>query len=503
MNKTIKLRNLFVLILIATLTSCFKDDTTLGTGVLSEILIDSASVGKVHNMYQNETLQITPIVSQTNQEKELTYTWEIDLKTYSHEKVFIYKGETLGSYHCRLIVENEDGKSFYPFIVHVNTPYEEGLTVISKDADGKAMLSFMMTPPDGSAPTGFMQGDQFFASNNQSFVDNPVDMVQSGGQLIIACQGSGDETSPATIYCLNEKTFLLENLVTEPGFKDFKPTFLGIPAITSPGRSYPILCEGGHTYEFSTTEGALSEAIKLPYTYAQTAIIYTKSGGYYDFLCWDKELNALCLIYHGYPPYYCAKEYHTNRDSIVAQPSKNLFDGFDICKMVLIEQTNDVLTTPKALVITKNSSGMYQKTLISVDFWEMVDGETKLVDGGGPQMCGFGQLSLTEATPCIANRTYSSLLFADANKVRRWNYASSSDMITAAQELCSVGNSETAIITSMVLSSDHKKTYVAFYDPEQTELNGSVWVIDTDNGTVLEQYDNVCYQPVKMIYKKK
>ena len=55
----------------------------------------------------------------------------------------------------------------------------------------------------------------------------------------------------------------------------------------------------------------------------------------------------------------------------------------------------------------------------------------------------------------------------------------------------------------MVLSSDHKKTYVAFYDPEQTELNGSVWVIDTDNGTVLEQYDNVCYQPVKMIYKKK
>ena len=500
---TIKLRHLLLLTTIAiSLVSCFQDDTTLGTRVLSEILIDSASIGEVHNINQNDTLRISPIVSQKNQEKELNYTWEINLNIYSHEKEFVYIGKELGTFHCRLIVENGDGKSFYPFVLHVNTAYEEGLTIISKNAEGKALLSFMLTPSDGSEPTAFMHGDQFSINNEEPFEDNPVDMVQSSGQLIIACQGNDDGTSPATIYCLNEKTFVLENMVTEPEFTDFKPTFLGIPAITSAGRSYPIICEGGHTYEFSTTEGALSKPIKLPYTYAQTAIIYTKNGGYYDFLCWDKELNALCLVYNGYSPYYSGREYHTNRDSIIAKPTNNIFNGLSICKMVLVEQTKDVITTPKALVITKNQANMFQKTLISVDFWEIVDGENQLVDGGGYKVCGFGQLSLTENTPCVAIHSSNTMLFADGNKIRRWNY-SSNDQITAAKILQTIGD-ESAIITAMALSADHTKAYIAFYDPSaQSELNGSVWVIDTDNGDILNQYDNVCYQPVKIIYKKK
>ena len=499
----IKLRHLLLLTAITTsLVSCFQDDTTLGTRVLSEILIDSASIGEVHNINQNDTLKITPIVSQKNQEKELSYTWEINLNIYSHEREFVYIGKELGTFRCRLIVENEDGKAFYPFILHVNTAYEEGLTIISKNAEGKALLSFMLTPADGSEPKAFMHGDQFSINNEEPFEDNPVDMVQSSGQLIIACQGSDDGTSPATIYCLNEKTFVLENMVTEPEFTDFKPTFLGIPAITSAGRSYPIICEGGHTYEFSTTEGALSRPIKLPYTYAQTAIIYTKNGGYYDFLCWDKELNALCLVYNGYSPYYSGREYHTNRDSIIAKPTKNIFNGLSICKMVLVEQTTDMITTPKALVITKNQANMFQKTLISVDFWETVDGENQLVDGGGYKVCGFGQLSLTESTPCVAIHSSNTMLFAEGNKIRRWNY-SSNELITAAKVLQTIGN-ESAIITAMTLSADHTKAYIAFYDPSaQSELNGSVWVIDTDNGDILNQYDNVCYQPVKIIYKKK
>ena len=53
------------------------------------------------------------------------------------------------------------------------------------------------------------------------------------------------------------------------------------------------------------------------------------------------------------------------------------------------------------------------------------------------------------------------------------------------------------------MSEDHLKTYVAFYEPDQDGLNGSVWVFDTDKGTVLEKYDNVCYEPVKMFYKKR
>ena len=362
---TIRLKYLFALAIIATtFASCFEDNTTIGTPeILSDILIDSTSINKVYNIDQHETLTIKPRITQTNQAKELTYTWEIDLKTYSNEEEFVYVGKELGSYQCRLIVGNEDGKSFFPFVLHVNTAYEEGLTVISKNAEGKAMLSFMLTPTDGSDPIGFKQGDQFSLNNEKTFADNPTDIVQSSGQLIISCLGSEDGLSPATLYSLNEKTFVLENTMTAPGFDDFKPTFLGIPGTSYSGRSYPILCEGGHTYEFSTTEGTLINAIKLPHTYAQTAVIHTESGGYYNFICWDNELKALALIYRGYAPaYYCSKEYHTNRDSILVKPSRNIFPNkkHEICKIVPIEQTRKVITTPQVLVVTRvESNGNY------------------------------------------------------------------------------------------------------------------------------------------------
>jgi hypothetical protein len=62
---------------------------------------------------------------------------------------------------------------------------------------------------------------------------------------------------------------------------------------------------------------------------------------------------------------------------------------------------------------------------------------------------------------------------------------------------------EGAVITDFEISADHLKTYVAFYEPHKEGLNGSVWVFDTNSGEVLEQYNNVCYQPVKVMYKKK
>ena len=503
---TIRFRHLLILLVTATsLVSCFKDDTTLGTGAISEILIDSASIKEVYNINQHDTLTIIPQISQTNEEKEVTYLWEIELEPYSHNKTFVYPGKELGTFHCRLIVENEDGRAFFPFIVHVNTAYEEGLTVLSHDANGKAMLSFMLTPPDGSKPTGFTTGDQFSLNNEEPFADNPVDMVHVDGQLIIACQGSDNKASPATIYSINEKTFVLENMVSEPNSDDFKPTILGVPYYSSTyaGRSYPIICKEGHTYEFSPSEGALTEAIKLPYSYAQTAVVYAKTDriGYYDFICWDTELDALCLIYDGYAPaYYCGKKFQTTREDIRVDPTTNLFNGQSICKMMLVEQTSEKITYPKVLIITKNKRNKYKKALISVDFWETVDGENKIV-GEWDTECGSGAFSLTETTPCIATDKFSSMLFADGNKVRRWNYASS-DLITESKIHQTVG-SESSIITSIALSTDHTKTYVAFYEPEQTGLNGSVWIIDTDKGTVLDKYDNVCCQPVKVIYKKK
>lgn len=497
---------LAIALLTTTLASCFEDETTWGNRPISEIVIDSTSIQSVYNINKNETLTISPIVSQTSGEKELTYTWEINLETYSHEPEFVYVGKELGSFQCRLIVENSDGKTFYPFKLYVNSPYEEGITIISKDSEGNGMLSFMLTPTDGSEPSGFMSGDQFAVNNPEyTFAANPADMVQSSGSLILACQGAADASSPATIYYLNEKTFVVENMLTASEYPDFKPVQMGIPSMGASGVAYPILCENGKVYEFSTTEGALAEPVKLTHTYAQTAIAYDEGKyGYYNLLYWDKEINALSLIYNGYGPYYCGKTYLQKRDA--CQGSANFFDGLSIRKMVLVRMTDEQRlagTVPEALIVTQNVQGMFQKTLMSVNFWEYnyETMENILWDNGGYKTCGIGEISLNETTPCVANSTYFSMLFAEGNKIKCWNYTSS-QWITQAGVLQTIG-SESAVITGLELSADHKKTYVAFYEPEQEGLNGCVWVIDTDKGTVLQQYNNVCYQPVKIMYKKK
>lgn len=493
-----RLRHLFVVVAItASLVSCFKDDTTLGTGAISEIMVDSIS--EVYNINQNDTLIITPHITQTNHPKEISYTWEMDLEHYSDSCCFVFIGKQFGSYNCRLIVENSDGKTFFPFVVHVNTIYEEGLTILSKDTNGKAMLSFMLTPPDGN-PIGFMKGDQFSINNEEPFADNPTDMLQSDGRLIIACQGSNDGSIPATIYSLNEKTFFLENMASAPSFTDFKPVVLGIPSDTYDGRPYPIICEGGNTYEYSTNEAVISKPTLLPYTYSQNAFIYTKGEGEYNFLCWDKDINALCQVNNGYDPYYFGSTYLMSRKPIEEDEEKNnpLY-GHEFLKMVLIEQHDTIKTSPKALIFTKKDGeeGIeYYRTILSLEFWEYVNGESILDrDTKTPK----GSLEISEKTPCVANNCYESMLFADSNKVFRCFY---NKRAFETINLRTIG-SESAIITALALSADQKQTYVAFYEPEQTGLNGSVWVIDTDEGIILNKYDNVCYQPVKIIYKKK
>ena len=141
----------------------------------------------MYNIGKDEVLRITPGIIQSNKQKALTYTWEIDLETYSHDKEFVYVGDKLGSYQCRLIVENEDGKTFFPFVLNVNSPYEEGITVISKDAEGKSYLAFMLTPTDPSVEPKFIEGDCFAVNNpDMTLASNPTDIVQTSSFLLIA-----------------------------------------------------------------------------------------------------------------------------------------------------------------------------------------------------------------------------------------------------------------------------------------------------------------------------
>lgn len=495
------------------LSSCISDDTTDATRPLSEIIIDSTSISKVYNISKNDVLRISPVISQTNTPKEVSYTWEINQEPFSFGKDLEYPAKYLGTYQCRLIVSNSDGKSFFPFTVNVNSPYEEGIAVLSQDADGRSMISFMLTPTEEGAERHFTTDDCFAVNNEDTpFASHAIDMVQSSGSLIIACQGAdgwqtvsdkGRGSDVPTIYYLNEKTLVAENILTVSEYNDFKPTRLIIPSVGAEGVAYPILCENGSIYEFSTTEGAISKPTKLQSKYAQTCTVHDDGGMGWEFelVFWDRTVGCLCEIYSGYGPYYCGKTYHLQRDDAVKE---NYFGGNDIVKIIPIDLTDSQKRTESSdlLVLTKNAF-MTRKVIVDSGFWvhDYENGVNVLADNGGFSVACVGTDIITENTPCVANKTYYSLLFGKGNSLMRWNYTTLQTLDKAS--VLQTFGTDKAVITDLVISRDHKTTYVAFYEPGQTGLNGSVYVIDTDTGEILERHDNVCYRPVRMIYKKK
>ena len=500
--KTIKWLLLSAIIPLA--IACITDDTTDATRQLSYITING--IDSIYNINKNDSLVIKPSISQTIETKALSYTWEIDLKPVSHEESFSFVGSVLGKYHCRLIVSNEDGKSFFPFTLYVNSPYEEGITVLSVGTNGESMISFMQSTAADNDSTEFYRYDCFGKNNpGTTFAANAADIVQSSGNLIIACRGGGQENDLPTIYYLNEKTMVVENMFTVPEYDDFKPTRMGIPLNSYSGTSYPVLCENGKVYEFSTTESAVSIARKYKYSYAQNCIVTQGNG--YEILFWDYDNNGLSLVMNGYGPYYCSSEYHLMLSDTLFE-SKNHFNNRSIIAMTKVNMTPaqkiETAQHNEILVISNIANSIITRSeVLYADFWGYDYTEQKPTFSVSQSSQGaLVAPPLTVETPCIANKTYYSLLFADGNKVRRWNYNSNVSKLSNAETLLAVG-SDNAVITGFEMSDDHKKTYVTFYEPEQEGLNGSLWVFDTDKGTVLEKHDNICYKPVKIIYKNR
>ena len=98
---------------------------------------------------------------------------------------------------------------------------------------------------------------------------------------------------------MNEKTFVMENLVESKEYKTFKPTRLLTPQGSYEGSAYPVLSADGKMYSLPTYNAVLQPSHTLTSTYAQVGFAI---GGdrYNDIVIWDKEVNGLVCIYNSY-----------------------------------------------------------------------------------------------------------------------------------------------------------------------------------------------------------
>lgn len=142
-----KNKYIFLIFGIVWFASCIDNTTELGTNKISRITIktDPAKNSYRADQWSEFTLKCPEIV-QENEEKPLTYRWDINYKTVSTEKDLKIICEELTpadepAFPCRLVVSNEDGSAFMDFTLLVTSPYQTGLVVLSKTSEG-TMVSF-------------------------------------------------------------------------------------------------------------------------------------------------------------------------------------------------------------------------------------------------------------------------------------------------------------------------------------------------------------------------
>lgn len=500
-------RYFFAVVSFLLMVSCVDDNTSLGGQPIS--MIEISSISEIYNTEKGELLTITPTVTQSIDGKELSYTWEINQQVYSNDLVLNYLCKEPGSFNARFIVTNEDGSEFFPFIINVNTPYEEGILIISNGEQGESMVSFMQKNPDTGELTSFVEEDCFTLNNPEVHFSTYVsDVTQSNGAVIIACKGDDTAQNPSMIYYINDKTFELENMVNTSEFPDFKPAKMHVCSTGIGGAAYPILTENGDIYEFASTEGTIIKSVsKLPHKYHSSSAFFDSGTGY-NFIInfWDIEKDIPVQIRTGYGPYYCITNYadSKNRDNITSQT--NPFYGFSLVKMFIPKMTKMQMLTqsPEFFVVTINkNTGLMHRTIMPADFWTVntTDYTSSLIMSENLKVIGFGGVAiLKEDSPIVASYVFKAAYIGFKNKLYQWHYTT--NMLTAEDKPFTIIGNESSVITSVELSENQKEIYVTAYDPTQQGKNGSFYIVDSETGEILKEYLNIAFKPIKVIYKK-
>lgn len=194
------------------ITSCVDDKSgLLGDNSVSTLSFKT-ELKDLYVVSKGQELKIqAPEIIQANEEKPLSYEWEINYKLVSTEKDLTYIPEEVSDgadFPCRLKISNEDGAIFRKFSLRVPV-YGEGLLVLSKTEKG-TMLSFKAMKEGMSQDSILPFENNVFSTNNELITlgSEPRGLADdfygtaSGGGILIATD------NPAKIVVLNRNTMV-------------------------------------------------------------------------------------------------------------------------------------------------------------------------------------------------------------------------------------------------------------------------------------------------------
>ncbi|WP_159633986.1 hypothetical protein [Sphingobacterium composti Ten et al. 2007 non Yoo et al. 2007] len=459
---------LCALFIIASLSSCYKDETSVDTRQISEISVELP-------FDENETIQydnfleftIEPIVTQTNPNLNLTYEWYIENEIVSNERILKYTPNTLGLFESRLKVSNEDGSTYYRFKLKINSPYEEGLMILTENSSREGDFNFIRRLPNQqlSEMSTSSVHKNVIAFNNPdlSFGKMPTDIIQRGNMVYIS-------NKEGKIYGLDYSTFIVERTIQDANYNSLKPMHLLVP--NDAGRTGLVISEDGNLYEISTFENVILKAPNLLLdTVVENRSQVIIASYQTNYFLWNKKASQLLNFYNSYYLYN----------------SGNYFVGKDLLTFAVTNNNIYVLTKDK-----QNPSNIHRSVLSSefTFYGRYADATTTLLSATSTNIHKDHQ-------PLVVDK-YVKYLYADGRSVYQW-FFTTDNLPTSPFVTINIPG----VITAIEKDPEENELFVAVYDSTSQSNSGSVLVYDIQTGTLKASFLGISDKPVKLYYKKR
>ena len=451
--------------------SCLDDHTSVGDKELSEITI-TAEHDTLVAYFGEEFILDHLNVEQSGEELPLSYEWgngnlkmngnEIaeypirdSLRVISHDPQLRYTFRELGTFGLSLKVENGESIRFKYFVLHIDTEFSEGITVLSRDEAGKGRLSFMKTLTKEEIDAGvepFFRTDIMETINPGIEMEDVTDMVQANERLLI----SSDNT--ARIYNMDVRTFDVN------GMTSFRGTYP-----TCSFRGFAGISAQNNMYIYSDDKSA------YVYDYVVDELILTR---YFE----DVEADAFCM---GEKPVFINYE-----KSVLYSPrsgglneSGERFLAFDIHAVCFVGSklymVNTMKTMPTQVFLALTNATF--SSLSTVKFYP------------SPEAIKIDRESI-----CVGCSTLSCIFYTYNNAVYCWNVTK--ELPTEPIVILPDGME----ITALSMSADENLLYVGLYEENSAHaLKGSLYIYDAKDYNLVKTYPNIADKPLRVIYKKR
>ncbi len=451
--------------------ACLDDSSSLGDRELSEITI-SAPYDTLTAYFGEEFVVSHLSVEQSGEELPLAYEWSYgtlnadedgmasypikdSLHIVSHDPELKYAFRELGTFGLRLRVDNGETIQYKYFVIQVDTEFSEGITILSRDEDGKGRISFMRTLTKEEINTGkvpVFRTDIMELINPGTKMEDVTDMVQVNNRLLV-CSGDAGR-----IYNMDSRTFDVEGMTS---FKELYPgcAFVKFAGVSANNNIYLVSRDRrGYVYDYVLDELMLTEYFK------------------------DLDVDAAVSVDRPVFVNYETSEFYSLSLGGV-NSSLNRYVDFNIWGICAVGSSVYVMATykvmPSYIYLSQTTFSLGNPTIL-----QFYDSPVSLKVNRNSLLAG------SKSCSCLYYTCEDGIYYWDLKK----------QLSTTPVISIPVGME----ITSLSMNPDGTLLYVGLYEKEGTEaLKGHLYVYDVKTSVLVNQCHNIADKPIAIVYKER